>query len=280
MQEYLTRTPLGAAMDRLGGSVFLLFGSIAGFVLLWGLRISSLLAGLALGLMLLTLRERTRKHRLHRREAALRRRIGGELKMEQWLLMQPRRAHLEAALLLSQAQPLALEKAEEDGAVCTIEKTGERVMIFCAQMHGKEKLSVRDVAAFQRACLREKAERGVLCGVGGVTVEGKEQMAIAPRLLAVGYERMIALAGAAWPATDEQLIELGKRKHQGRRGKAFWQGVMAREREKQYLLYGLLLCGLYLLTGLFAYLLPGMACLMLMALCRTGIFSEQERDVL
>ena len=280
MQEYLTRTQLGAAMDYLGSSVVLLLGSVAGFVMLWGLRLSSLLAGLALGVMLLTLRVRTRKNRLHRREAALRRRIGGEMKLEQWLLMHPRRAHLEAALLLSQAQPLTLEKAEEDGAVCTIDKTGERVMVFCAQMHGKEKLSVREAAAYQRACLREKAARGVLCGVGGLSAEARAQTELSPKLAVVGYERMIALAGAAWPATDAQLIELGKRKHQHRRGRAFWREVMAGERERQYLLYGLLLCGLYLFSGLFAYLVPGLACLMLMALCRTGRFTEKDRKIL
>lgn len=280
MQEYLFRTPLGAAMDRLGGTVALMLGSVAGFMLLWGVRLSALTAGLALGVMLLTLRERRRKQRLRRREAALRRRIGGELKMEQWLLMQPRRAHLEAALLLSQEYDLSLEKADEDGAVCTMEKTGEKLVIFCAQMHVKEKLSVRDIAACQRICLREKAARGVLCGAGLVSAEGKAQAQILPPLVIMPLERMIALAGAVWPATDAQLVELGKRKQQHRLGKTFWQGIMAKERERKYLLYGLLLCGLYLLTGLWVYLFPGCVCLLLLSMCRTGLFAEKNSPTL
>lgn len=274
------RTPLGAAMDRFFGTVILLFGSVAAFILLWGFRLSALTAGVALGVMLLSLRERRRKHHLHRREAALRRRIGGELKMEQWLLMQPRRAHLEAALLLSQEEELSLERAEEDGAVCTLERTGEKLVIFCAQMHEKESLSVRDMTAYQRVCLREKAARGVLCGAGAVSAEGKAQSAMQPPLVIVPRECMIALAGAAWPATDAQLIELGKRKHQHRQGKAVWQSVLSREREGKYLFYGLLLCGLYLLTGLLSYLIPGCVCLLLLALCRTGVFAESKRKIL
>lgn len=279
MQEYLLKTRLSAAMDYLGGTVLMILGSVAGFVLLWGFRLSALIAGIALGVMLLTLREQGRKNRLCRKEAALRRRIGGEMKMEQWLLMQPRRAHLEAALLLSQESALALERAEEDGAVCTLEKTGEKILIFCAQMHETEKATVRDVAAYQRICLREKAARGILCGAGAINAEGRTQAEMHPPLQLISREKMILLAGKMWPATDAQLVELGKRKHR-RKGKSIWQGMMDGERARPYLYYGLLLCGLYLFTGQILYLAPGMICLTLMALCRTGRLAAKGREFL
>lgn len=279
MQEYLTRTPLGAALDRLCGTVLLLFGGICVFVLLWGLRLSALVAGIALGVMLLTVREQGRKNRLHRRESALRRRIGGEMKLEQWLLMQPRRAHLEAALLLSQECALTLERAEEDGAVCTLEKKGEKIVIFCTQMHEKEKVTLRDAAQYQRICLREKAERGVLCGVGEVSAQIRRQAEMHPPLQLISREKMISLAGKMWPATDEQLVELGKRR-QRRRGKAIWQNMMTSQRERPYLFYGLLLCMLYLLTGMISYLLPALVCMVLLALCRTGRFAPESGEIL
>lgn len=275
MQEYLTRTRLSEKMDHLGGTVLILICSVLLFVLLWGMRVSALTAGGALGALLLALRERGRRQRVHRREKLLRARIGGEMKMEQWLLMPPRRAHFEAALLLS----LSIERAEDWGAVCQTQ-TDAKLLVFCAQMHRTEKLSVRDIAAYQRVCLREKVDKGVICGVGGLTQEARTQLLLSPRIRTVGYDQMIALAGEAWPATDEQLVALGKRKHQGQIEKALAHTVLSPERDRKYLLYGLLLCMLYLLSGLQAYLWPGCICLMLMALCRTGRFGEKERNYL
>lgn len=275
MQEYLTRTHLSEKMDHLGGTLLLLAGSLTCFVLLWGLRLSALLAGGALGVMLIVLRERGRGQRVHRREKQLRQRIGGEMKMEQWLLMLPRRAHFEAALLLQ----LPVERAEDWGVVCRTQ-TQEKAVVFCAQMHPSEKLSVRDIAAYQRICLREKAQRGILCAAGDLTQEARSQALLPPEVKIVGYARMIALAGALWPATDEQLVALGRRKHQGQIEKALLHTVLASGREQKYLLYGLLLCMLYLLSGLRAYLWPGCVCLMLMALCRTGRFAAKNREYL
>lgn len=273
MQEYLSRTHLSEKMDLLGGTVLIMAGSVLVFVLLWGLRISALTAGGALGALLLTLRGRGRRRRVQRREKQLRARIGGELKMEQWLLTPPRRAHFEAALLLS----LSPGRAEDWGTLCT-DGSGRRTAVFSAQMHRAERLSVREVAAFQRICLREKADRGIVCGVGGLTQEAKAQCLFSPKIKTVGYERMIALAGAAWPATDAQLIALGKRKHQGQIERAIVHTVLSPRRDGKYLLYGLLLCMLYLLSGLYAYLWPGCACLLMMALCRTRRFAGKARE--
>lgn len=274
MQEYLTRTRLSEKMDHLGGAVLIVAGSALFFVLLWGLRISALTAGGAMGAMLLMLRERGRRQRVVRRERQLRARIGGEMKLEQWLLTPPRRAHFEAALLLK----MTVERAEDWGTVCRA-RDGKKTVIFCAQMHRTEKLGVRDIAAMQRVCLREKAQEGIVCGVGGLTQEAGAQRLLSPRIKTVGYARMIALAGAAWPATDEQLIALGRRKQQWRGKRSLMHTVLSPERARKYLLYGLLLIALYLLFGLQAYLWPGCMCLVLMALCRTRRFGGNEEDL-
>lgn len=278
MQEYLSRTHLGETMDRVGAAVLMFGGSVLMFVMLWGLRLSALAAGSALGIMLLTLRSRTRSKRLHRREKALRRQLGGEIKMEQWLLMQPRRAHFETALLLCKVQKITLERVEDWGAMGTIVKSGERAVIFCAQ--SKEALSAGDIAFYQRICLKEKAQRGVICGAGKVDQSGERQAEISPQITVIGRERMIFLAGTVWPATDEQLVELGKRKRQGQFDQTLLHTVLSPARDRKYLLYGLLLCTLYLFSGLRAYLWPGCICLVLMALCRSGRFCPHSTDFL
>lgn len=268
MQEYLSRTRLGAVMDHLGGTLAMLGVSMAFFILLWGVRLSAITAGAALFVMLMMLRERLRKKRLKRREAALRRRIGGELKMEKWLVAMPERAHFEAALLLAQCYPLTVEKTGENGAQCRLQSDGEKLLIACAQMPAGEKLSVQRVAAFQRQCVRCGAARGVLCAVGEMVGEARKQAEMPPRIVTISREKMIALSGEICPATDEQLIALGRRKHQGNIEKAFVRTALSPFRDRQYLLYGLLLTGMYLLTGAFLYLLPGCFCLVCMALCR------------
>jgi len=280
MQEYLSRTRLGAAMDRVGGAALLLVLNLMFFVLLWGVRLSALLAGIAAFVLSMILRERTRKRRFAHKERQLRRRVGGEMKMEQWLVTQPRRAHFEAALLLSQAYSMTLEHAGEEGALCTLQRTGEAVLIACAQLHPGEKLTARDIAAFQRACLKEKAERGALCGAGGVTAEGRSQAKNPPRITLIGRERMIALAGAASPATDEQLVALGKRKKYHPEGERLRHTVFQPERASRYLFYGLMLCYLYFLFGSWFYLWPGCACLAFMALCRTGVVCKNVQETL
>ena len=277
MQEYLSRTHLGEKLDRIGGTLMIVLASVMLFALLWGMRLTSFLAGTALGAMLLILRERTREKRLHHKEKALRRRIGGELKMEEWLLMPVEKAHAQAALVLSTVYPLEIERVTASGVVCTNEKNGEKVLVCCAQLHRQEVFSARDAAAFQRACLQEKAQRVVVCGVGKCSDAARQQAQTEPAIVHLSYERMIALTGRLWPATDAQLIKLGTRKQRRKWSKALLHSMLCRERANKYLLYGLLLCFLYVLVGLRGYLIPGCICLVLMALCRTGMFVHDEQ---
>lgn len=267
MQEYLQKTRFGAAMDEVGAALMMLFVSEFFFILLWGLRLTSIVAGLAgFGLMEL-LRMRTRTERLKRREMQLRHRIGGELRLESWTVCPPRRAHFEAALLLSEAYPLILERTLDEGVICRIEKEGVRMLIRCAQLHREEKLNARDVAELQRACARLKADRGVLCGA---EAEGaaKEQAEMDPKVKLIGRERMITLAGAASPASDRELVALGKRKQMERDLKAIRRRVLSFGRAKKYGTYAVLLLMLYLLTGQGIYQLSGVMCLALMGACR------------
>lgn len=276
MQDYLQRTRLAGRMDEAGGTLVLLAGSVLFFLLLWGVRIAALLAGIAAFALLMLLRARTRERRLQSREVRLRRQIGGEMKLEAWTLCPPRRAHSEAALLVMEALGGQMVRVLDTGMLCCVQ--GKQTLLACAQLPAGEKLTARDIAAFQRACLDAGAEAGVLCGADGLTEGAKRQSFLAPSVHALSRARMIALAGAAFPATDAQLVALGKRKRRAGQAKTALRRMLEPHRARQYLLYGLMLCGLYILTGQRFYPLPGAACLMLMALCRA--LPTQERAFL
>ena len=276
MQDYLQRTRLAGRMDEAGGTLALLAGSVVFFLLLWGVRITALLAGLAAFALLMLLRARTRERRLQGREDRLRRQIGGEMKLEAWVLMPPRRAHFESALLVTQTLNGQMLRALDTGVLCAVQ--GKQALLACAQLPAGEKLTARDIAEFQRSCLSEGAEAGVLCGAEGLSDAARRQAALHPRVHTLSRTRMIALAGAAFPATDAQLVALGKRKRAPGHARAALRRMLEPHRARQYLLYGLMLCGLYIITGQRFYPLPGCACLLLMALCRA--LPAQEREPL
>ena len=73
MQDYLQRTRLAGRMDEAGSTLALLTGSVVFFLLLWGVRITAVLAGIAAFALLMLLRARTRDRRLQNREDRLRR---------------------------------------------------------------------------------------------------------------------------------------------------------------------------------------------------------------
>lgn len=270
MQEYLQKTQFGALMDEIGVYLLLLTGSLGGFLLLWGLRPMAILAGLAAFTLTVLLRARTREKRLLRREERLRRRIGGEIRLEQWTVCSSVRAHYETARLLGNVLPLTVLRVCKDGALCQRADTGQRVLVACAQLHREEKACARDIGALQRFCAEQGVECAYLCGAGGVTAAAQEQANLSPQVHCVSRARMIALAGAAHPATDRQLVALGRRYRsihspRGLRARAFDP-----QRAEKYLLYGLLLLGLSILTGLIYYSIPGIICLALMTSCRVS----------
>ena len=268
MQEYLQKTQFGAWMDEIGVYLLLLAASLGGFTLLWGLRPMALLAGLAAFTLMVLLRTHTREKRLLRREERLRGRIGGEICLEEWTVCPSVRAHYETALLLRGVLQLSLLRVYEQGALCLRADTGQRVLIACAQLHREEKLSAREVAALQRFCAGLNVECAYLCGAGGVTDAAREQANLTPKVHCVSRARMIALAGAAHPATDRQLVALGRRYRSIHSPRGLRSRAFDPQRAEKYLLYGLLLLGLYIFTGLAYYSVPGLVCLTLMTLCR------------
>ena len=273
MQEYLHHSRLGSILDGLGFHFLALGVSFSWFLLLWGLRLSSVSAGLALYGMILLLRRKARDDRLSRREKEMRAAIGGELALERLLLTQKERAHFETAMVLSMAYPLTLLQTGAEGVLCDIR--GKKVLIAFLQRPASAAAEADHVLAMQRDIHLMRADRGLLCVPCGISGNAREQALAQPPVSFLSREEMIALLGRVNPATDAQLVDLGKRKKAPRPARLLHL-ALDRRRAKRYACYGALLLMMHLLTGFFFYAPAGLVCLALASACRC----VRKRDVL
>lgn len=141
METGFKRNLLAELLDSVGRGVLLMALGIGWFVFLWGLNLPALLAGIALGTLLLLLRRLYRQTTLVRRETALRCRIGGELLLEKMLLSEAKEAHFQAALLLEEKWPLRMQRITADGALCRQEKPSggaETLLVQCVRMPARK----------------------------------------------------------------------------------------------------------------------------------------------
>lgn len=266
MQSYLRKARLSTLMDDAGLRLLLMALGLGWFVYLWGVGVPALLAGLSLGTLGQMGLNRLRRRTVDKREQGLRRRLGGELMLEDMLLAPARQAHFQAALLVGAKYPLTMERVTEEGMLC---RSGqERLLVSCIPLPEGAELGLGSIAGVQRACRKHGVKRGVACTTGRVTprteawaAEGCIPVKIIKR------ETLVRLAGTMSPATDQQLVELGQRKKRLASGGARW-AILRRDKAKTYLLYGLGLMVMYILTGLKYYPIPGGVCLVLAALCR------------
>lgn len=276
MERYLRRNRLSETLDALGMAALLYALAALWFTWLWGLNGASLLAGTALGALLWTGRREWRRRTVARREKALRSRLGAELMLEEMLMAEPKEAHFRAALLLAEKWPIRLENAKEEGVLCC--QGEEMLLIQCIRMPEDGELSVGDLLAAQRAVRRVKADRGVLCPLGKVPpkVAARAETALVP-LRIIPRATLLSIAGQLAPATDEQLIDLGKRRRQMAGQGSILHTVLRPEKAKRYYLYGLGMLLLYVLTALRLYAVSGMVCLTLSVMCQ---WDRKRRELL
>lgn len=275
MQQYLRKTRLSTWLDELGLRLLVMLLAVGWFVYLWGLKVPSLLAGAALGVMGQMALSRWRKKALQRKEAALRCRLGGELFLEKWLLAPVRQAHFQAALLLGEKYAMTMERITEDGVLC---KSGEETLLVAAlPMPEGSDIAAAALVPLQRACRREGASRAVACCTGKVSqaVENWARTCEVPVKI-IRRDELVSLAGHMSPATDEQLAALAKRKKRPVPG-GVWQSILRPDKARTFFLYGVSMLGVYVATGLRYYLLPGMICLALGTGARMG---RKKRDEL
>lgn len=264
MQEFLQESRFRSLLDELGFRCLTTAACTGWFVLLWGVTAPALLSGAALTGLVFLFRRKTREGRLKRKEEKLRRRIGGEMALEELLFHAPRHAHFEAAVLLSQRCPLTLLQSGEEGILCRLRQ--EKVLLAFCPLPASAAVDAREVLALQRSVRARGARRGILCAPCGISPEARQQAGGEIPVSFIGRDTLISLFGSVHPATDGQLVALGRRRR-GRRPK--WLAVVLHPRQAgRYAGYGALLLGMYLLTGLMYYAVPGLVCLSLAAASR------------
>ena len=275
MERYLRRNRLSEFLDGVGVRALICLLATGWFVWLWGLCVPSLLAGLALAGLGMTARTQWRKRTVDRREKALRSRIGAELMLEEMLLSEPRQAHFRAAVLLAERWPVTMQSVKEEGVLCL--QGEEKLLVQCLRMPPEGELSVGELLNAQRALKRLQADKAVLCVLGRVsakTAARAEEMALPVRI--VRRETLLAIAGRYAPATDEQLVALGKRRKRPAGRGGVTQLVFRRDKAARYYWYGLLMLLLYVLTGARLYAVPGMVCLTMAVVSRVNRRGEER----
>ncbi len=267
MQQYLEKTRLGGTLDSLGLRFVIFICCILWFVFLWGVTLAALLAGVAFFLLVSLAIRLGKRKTVARREQALRQRIGGEMAVEALPLAPPRQAHFQASLWLTLAHPIRLERITEDGVLCLLD--GEIVLVRCLNRHASIPVSAQDIIEAQRACINHSAVRCVLCAASPLSGAAQTQLGHAePPVKVVGKERLIRLAGAASPVTDDQLVALGARKKHHVTLAVWLNHILAPHRSRRYLWYGMGLLALYWITRLPYYPVPAVLCLSLALLSK------------
>lgn len=261
LEQFLHKNRLGSRLDQAGLRLLIALAGLGWFLWLWGATPPALLAGLALGLQGQMLLTAWRRRTVTRREAALRRRLGGELLLEEMMLSPARQAHFQAAMLLGRQYPLTMLRMTDDGMLC---RAGEEtLLISCLRMPPGGSLSEGDLVAGQRACRLHGAARGVLCPLGSTPprIAARAEMGRIP-LRIIRREQLLGLAGQFAPATDAQLVELGRRRRR-EKGASAAQVILAPEKAGRYFLYGLAMLALNGVTASGFYLIAGGTCLAL-----------------
>lgn len=269
MEMNWRRSPLAEALDNVGRGALMLMLGIGWFTWLWGLNWLSIVAGMALGGLLLLLRHLYRQMTLARREKALRARIGGALYLEELLLCEAQEAHERVARLLLERWALDITQVTVDGILCC--QGEERLLVQCLRMPAQSELSVSQLIDAYRAMKRQQADRAVVCVLGKTTARVAAQAEEMPVPVGiVRRETLLTLAGKCFPATNEQLVRLGERKRRVRQRGSLLRIVTQRDKARRYWGYGVFLLTMYVVSGSTWYALPGVICLTLVVVCRSG----------
>ena len=95
----------------------------------------------------------------------------------------------------------------------------------------------------------------------------------------VSREELVALAGESAPATDEQLRRMAQgRRHRSHNPAELLRGVLAPDKARRYLWYGLGMAMLAALTRQWVYPLPAAVCLILFAGCKLRNWHKKEES--
>lgn len=278
MQKYRPQKPLAALADKILRLLIACGAGVGWFVYLWGVSIAALAAGIALGGLLWLCARQFGKRITQKREMQMRRILGGELALEQLLLYPAKQAGFQAALWLAPRFPLMMNKAVDWGVTGTLDNSPTLIRLIA--QHPGIPVNVQQMVDVAREMQQYNVKRCIVCSTSALE---KEALSFAaqfdPSMLIIPRDELIQLAGMHSPATDEQLRMLGRKKRMRRTLNEWIAIILAPNRARRYLGYGLGLSLLALLTGHFFYPLPAAACLLLFALCKYRSFRQRAQPM-
>lgn len=276
MEKYMQKTAVAAVSDHVFRILAAVGAGIIWFVWLWGLSLPALTAGIALGgLIWLCLRQLGKK-RLQKREQDMRRMLGGEMAVDRLLMLPDRHAAFQAALWIAPKAPLEMQRTISNGVTGTLD--GKPVMVWLIARHKSTEIDVGAVLEALRAAKEHDAQRIFLCVTAPMNKAAKkfvEEAEVAIRV--VSREEMVFLAGICNPATDEDLLQLKKRRPRRKNCREWLNIIFDSSRKRRYLLYGLGLAGLWGLTRQPFYPIPAVICLCLYAGC--WIYRKKKGEI-
>lgn len=278
MHKYQPKAPLAEAADKLLRAMLAALAGTAWFVYLWGLRLTALTAGVAMGGLIWLAARQLGKKRMLRKETQMRQMIGGELALSRLMMLSPRHAAFQAALWLLPKADIHMEKALPWGVLGTWK--GGRVLVRLIAQHESLPINVQQVIKAVRDAHDQEVDRCLLCVTAPVSKEAAayaEDLEMPIRI--VTREELVALAGANEPATDEQLRRMAEgRRHKGR-SLSDWLGeILAPEKARRYLWYGLGMAALAAITRQWVYPFPAAVCLMLYTGCKIRNWRRKEES--
>ena len=278
MHKYQPKAPLAEAADKLLRAMLAALAGTAWFVYLWGVQLTALTAGIAMGGLIWLATRLLGKKRMLRKEAQMRQMIGGELALSRLMMLSPRHAAFQAALWLLPKADIHMEKALPWGVLGTWK--GGRVLVRLIAQHESLPINVQQVIKAVRDAHDQEVDRCLLCVTAPVSKEAAtyaEDLEMPIRI--VTREEMVALAGANEPATDEQLRRIAEgRRHKSRTLSDWLDEILAPEKARRYLWYGLGMAALASITRQWVYPLPAAVCLMLYAGCKIRNWRRKEKS--
>lgn len=265
------KTMLANILDHLFRCMIACCAGICWFVYLWGLRLTALTAGLALGGLIWLLLRQFVNMITRKREQQIRRMIGGEMALNRLLLLPPRHAGFQAALWLMPRYPIVMQKAVDWGITGLL--NGKEVLVRVLAQHNSLPVSAQQIVETVRELRKLQIKHCLLCLTSAVQQEAVAYAAQAEEeITLIQRQELIELAGLCHPATTEELHSLAAGKKKIRRSKREWlRQILNPSNARKYLCYGITFVILALVTGQAYYPLPAIACLALYVLCKLHI---------
>ena len=275
MNRYKPQTPLAALSDRLLRVMVTCGAGISWFVILWGLSLPALTAGVALGGLIWLCARQFGKRMTAKKEHQMRRIIGGELALRQLLTLPPRHAAFQAALWITPRFPIEMHKALNWAVSGMLE--GQSVWVRLIAQHDSVPINVQQLVECAREIREHRMERCILCLTAPASKEALEYAAEhEPPMLIVSRTELIDLAGLCAPATDDDLRRLGEKKQSRRSAQEWLAVILDASRARRYFWYGIGLSALALATGAKNYAVPAGICLLLYAGCKLYAISRRH----